>query len=485
MIMPAVVRDRLDWALSLMGLYRRIHGRGPSFFLHSSLPTPDRSRFSIMGFEPRTVFSCKGDEISITEAGVTLKQRGDPFEAFGELCLKLRDNGGSAAIDVPECPFHGGAVGYWGYDMKDHIEQLPSLARVEPWPDGYWMFCDAWIVADHAKQELHLTGTSEGVEQLRQALARVPSSNAVSYRSTVTPLIDTASYARNVAKIRSHIEEGDVYEVNYSQRFDVEIEPHRECTGPDIFEKLVEISPSPFSALLNCGSFSVISSSPERFLQVIDGRTESRPIKGTRPRGRTFDDDERNFLDLRYSEKDRAENLMIVDLVRNDLGRVAEVGSVEVRDLFRIESYSTVFQMVSTVTARLAEGQSTIDLIRACFPPGSMTGAPKVRAMEIIEELEPIRRGIYSGALGWIGYDGNCDLSVIIRTLVMQNGRGYFQTGGAIVWDSDADREYQECLDKGEGIRKTLEELTIENHEFTIMNSQFASPPSIDRGSVE
>lgn len=203
----------------------------------------------------------------------------------------------------------------------------------------------------------------------------------------------------------------------------------------------------------------MISSSPERFLSLRDKSLESKPIKGTRPRRADFFEDEANYLDLLHSEKDRAENVMIVDLVRNDMGRVSETGTVKVPHLCIIEKYSTVFQMVSTIQSKLETGKDSTDAIRACFPPGSMTGAPKIRAMEIIEELEEFKRGIYSGALGYIGYDGDVDLSVVIRTLILHKDEGYFQTGGAIVWDSEPDKEYQECLDKAQGIINALEQL--------------------------
>lgn len=433
-------------------LYARLHGQGPSFFLHSSLPGTSNSRYSYMGCFPRTLLMSKGPRVTVIEDGKTSVFDADPFD---EVQKRQRAR---ATAGLPF--FSGGAVGYWGYDLKDRLERLPSMAATNDLPDAAWMFVDAVVVADFEKRTTFLSGTPDGMAQLAAALKTEPvRPQRPSFRYTISPALSRQEYLDRVERIRRHIAAGDVYEVNLTQRFDVTVDTDSPAPDLDIFLSLATVSPSPFSALLNFGQFSVISSSPERFLRVNGRLAESRPIKGTRPRRYDFHDDESSYFDLLRSEKDRAENVMIVDLVRNDLGRVAKTGTVNVPELCAIEPYATVFQMVSTITAEIESAHSTMDAVKACFPPGSMTGAPKIRAMEIIESLEPSKRGVYSGALGYMGYDGNCDLSVIIRTLILEGRSGYFQTGGAIVWDSDAEKEYQECLDKAEGIRKALERI--------------------------
>lgn len=414
------------------------------------------SRYSFIGGHPRSVVHSQGRSITVWENGLKTTTEGNPFD---EIDRRLRNTPRSAALPH----FTGGAVGYWGYDVKDHLENLPSLARDHDCPDAAWMFVDAVIVVDHSHRETFLAGTQEGVDRLEASLhSPTPRRVRTPCPYRIRPTIRREDYLDRIQRIRQYIASGDVYEVNLTQRFDVLFDAG--VPSPvDLFRSLTTVSPSPFSALIEFGDFAVISSSPERFLRVQGREIESRPIKGTRPRSMDFHEDERNFLHLMYSSKDRAENTMIVDLVRNDIGRVAQTGSVRVPQLCAVEPYSTVFQMVSTVTGQLDVPFVTMDAVKACFPPGSMTGAPKIRAMEIIEELEPFKRGIYSGALGYMGYDGHCDLSVVIRTMILEKERAYFQTGGAIVWDSDPESEYQECLDKAKGIIKSLEELRMEN----------------------
>lgn len=387
---------------------------------------------------------------------------GDPFEVFEKIIFDKKIEFCFEKNVLGTHFFFGGAVGYWGYDMKDRIETLASTALVQrELPDAFWMFYDGIIVIDHFTNRYYLAGTEEGIAALQNEIhgPDSPAKKTDRFDYSILPTISKEIYLNHLMKIKNYIASGDVYEVNLAQRFDLKIESKDLWTDFNLFKSLVETSPSPFSALLRCGDLSVISSSPERFLKIVDHEAESRPIKGTRPRRKDFFEDEALYFDLLHSEKDRAENVMIVDLVRNDLGRVSETGSVRVENLFEIENYSTVFQMVSTIKSKISSRFNVLDAVKACFPPGSMTGAPKIRAMQIIEELEPYKRGVYSGVLGYIGYDGNADLSVVIRTLVMNGSKGYFQTGGAIVWDSLPLEEYRECLDKTEGMIRALERL--------------------------
>ena len=263
-------------------------------------------------------------------------------------------------------------------------------------------------------------------------------------------------YIGRVRRVREYIAAGDVYQINLTQRFATEFrgDPY------SLYRRLRAASPAPFAAYLNGGDFQVLSSSPERFLRLTGREVETRPIKGTRPRGATPEADALRSAELSASEKDRAELLMIVDLARNDLGRVCETGSVRVDELGRLETHPTVHHLVATVRGRLRPECDALDAVRAAFPGGSITGAPKVRAMQLIDELETVRRGVYTGAIGWIGFDGGCDLNIAIRTIVCSGGQAFYHVGGGVVWDSEPEREFQETLDKGRAMRSALVENT-------------------------
>jgi para-aminobenzoate synthetase component 1 len=252
------------------------------------------------------------------------------------------------------------------------------------------------------------------------------------------------AYIKAVERARQYIIDGDIFEVNLSQRFEAAIP----VTPWELYLRLRQINPAPFAAYLDFDEVTIVSASPERFIRCQGDWVETRPIKGTAPRGRTPRDDRTKARELLNSIKDHAENMMIVDLERNDLGRVCRFGSVKVTELAILEKYPTVYHLTSTVVGRLNEGKGRIDLLKATLPGGSITGAPKVRSMEIIDELEPTRRSIYTGNIGYLGFDGNMDLSVVIRTFLIKEKRVYFQAGGAVVYDSQPEAEYQETLDK-------------------------------------
>jgi para-aminobenzoate synthetase component 1 len=260
------------------------------------------------------------------------------------------------------------------------------------------------------------------------------------------------SYLKAVQRAREYICAGDIFEVNLSQRFraPLPVPPY------ELYKRLRAINPAPFASYFNFEGVSIVGASPERFLKVTGDRVETRPIKGTKPRGKTPEEDKELSDDLLASKKDRAENIMIVDLERNDLGRVCRYGTVKVTELCTLETWPTVFHLTSTVVGQLREDKGIIGLLKAAFPGGSITGAPKVRAMEIIEELEPTRRGPYTGSLGYIGFDGDADLDIVIRTIVVKGGIAYFQVGGAVVYDSDPESEYVETLDKGRAMMRAL-----------------------------
>jgi para-aminobenzoate synthetase component 1 len=446
------------WDASLLELYLKFYPQRDNFFLYSALSP---ARFSYLGCNPHMIFSSKRDQITVSSRQETEQFQGNPFDVFYRLLQSSPWHVPVGENTLGESCFFGGAVGYWGYDLKDHLEVLPSSAEDDlDLPDSYWMFCDGLVVIDHEQGRKYLIGDSAAIAELEEIIhSDAVYSHEGGFDFALGASVSKNDYLKNISKIRKFIAAGDTYEINLSQRFHIDFTKRTARTDFDIFRSLTEVSPSPFSAILKCGDFSVISSSPERFLKVSHGMCESKPIKGTRPRHNDFHEDERRFLDLYFSEKDRAENLMIVDLVRNDLGRVSQAGSVCVENIFDIEKYATVFQMVSTISSKLDKGRTVMDAVKSCFPPGSMTGAPKIRAMQIIEELEGFKRGIYSGALGYIGKTGDLDLSVIIRTLIVRGNKAYFQTGGAIVWDSIAEAEYQECWDKAQGILRALDNL--------------------------
>ena len=259
-------------------------------------------------------------------------------------------------------------------------------------------------------------------------------------------------YVAAVQKARQYIIDGDIFEVNLSQRYSAasQIAPF------ELYQRLRRLNPAPFASFLNFDEVTIVGSSPERFLRLQGDRVETRPIKGTIRRGQTPEQDEANGRWLLASEKDRAENMMIVDLERNDLGRVCRYGSVKVTELAILETFPTVFHLTSTVVGQLREGISRVELLKATFPGGSITGAPKIRSMEIIDELEPTRRSIYTGSLGYFSFDGDLDLNIVIRTFLIKGHQAYFQLGGAVVFDSDPESEYQETLDKGKALFKAL-----------------------------
>ncbi|MEO6572826.1 MAG: anthranilate synthase component I family protein, partial [Polyangiaceae bacterium] len=414
---------------------------------------------------------------------------GDPFAALEALLARYRGQGPRAwSPGLP--PFLGGAVGYLGYEMLYAIEDIPDLGRDDlPLPDAYVMFCDTVLASDSQLKKSWLTTTAwadseaqanaranermienirrlKGISRLtesprtdamrqtrREILAARPRLTEEHLREMgIRPVIDRAGYLGLVEAAKEHIFAGDVFEVCTSNRFDTETS----IAGAELYRLLSTVSEAPFSSYLRFPEAEVVSSSPERFLRLDrDGWAETRPIKGTRPRGRTPREDELSMADLQSSEKDNAENIMIVDVARNDLGRVCEFGSISVPELRVVETYPFTHQLVSTVRGRLARDRTPFDLIRASFPGGSMTGAPKVEAMKIIDRLEPVKRGIFSGAIGY--FEGAFDLSIVIRTLIKKGEHLTFHVGGAIVADSEPEAEYQETLDKAHGMVVALE----------------------------
>ena len=347
-------------------------------------------------------------------------------------------------------PFGAGLVGYLAYDYGRQLESLPCLARHDiALPDLSFGLYDWSVVSDHQLQRCWLVCHPQVPSAREQALLRQLDSNAAPRQafSLCEPFAaeqGKAQYAEAFARVQDYIHAGDCYQINLAQRFS-----SRYQGDPlSAYCALRERSPTPFSAYLEMAGGTLLSLSPERFIEVQNGRVETRPIKGTRPRGSSPQQDQALAEELQRCEKDRAENLMIVDLLRNDLGRSCEPGSIRVPELFSLESYPNVHHLVSSITGRLRSDSDTIDLLMRAFPGGSITGAPKIRAMQIIEELEPVRRSLYCGSVGYLGCEGQMDFNIAIRSLVCHQGSIYCWGGGGVVADSELDAEYQETLTK-------------------------------------
>lgn len=374
---------------------------------------------------------------------------------------------GDQIASVADVPFAGGALGYWSYDLARGLHSLPGVSQegrhqheMPHLPDMAIGIYDWALVLDHFRKTARLVSHqrfAETAETLKQILARIESNiplPADTFRAhgEITSDFTPESYAAAFAKVQDYLQEGDCYQVNLAQRFSAN------ATGDALnaYLKLRRLSPAPYSAFLNLPNVQVLCASPECFLQVKGRSVITKPIKGTRKRGSDAKQDRLLADELRNHPKDRAENLMIVDLLRSDLGKNCISGSVRVSKLFDVESFSNVHHLVSTIEGKLADGRDALHLLRDCFPGGSVTGAPKRRAMQIIEQLEPCRRGIYCGAIGYIGFDGNMDTNIAIRTLVYSDDEIRFWAGGGIVADSNVAMEYQETLDKAAGMIKLL-----------------------------
>ena len=440
-----------------------------SFFLDSGMDPHKLGRYSFMGCDPFLVLSTRGSEATISRGSEKSCLSGNPFNVLNELLKTYRLDRCPSPV-----PFVGGAVGYLGYDLCHFIERLPASAVDDlKLPECYFGFYDLVLAFDNLKGLAFIISTGfpalDEAERLDRAASRISEmkarlAGASLPRVELPPAPSTvetvpakggfthSEYVAAVEKARQYIIAGDIFEVNLSQRFEagLAISPY------ELYRRLRSINPAPFASYLEFDGVSVVSASPERFLRLCGDRVETRPIKGTRPRGKTPEEDETLANELLNSHKDRAENVMIVDLERNDLGRVCRFGTVKVTELAILEVFPTVFHLTSTVIGQLRKGKSGIDLLKATFPGGSITGAPKVRAMEIIDELEPTRRGVYTGSIGYLGFNGDLDLSIAIRTFLVRGGQAYFQVGVAVTYDSDPESEYQETLDKARALSDAL-----------------------------
>ncbi len=446
----------INTELDALEILKRLQGERYPNILESQKDPERLGRYSFIMADPFLVVKAKKDRITIEDRGGSREVKGNPLDILQELMEKYKFDNDT------HLPFIGGAVGYLGYDLCHHVEKLPNTVvdDVEI-PDMFFGFYDGIVAVDHLEGNKYIAALgvegepTDRIEWMEEKLKReeVPSDKVYIDRDVEFHCnMSKDYYLDSIQRVKDYIYSGDIYQINFTQRFDCELNK----SPMELYERLRETNPAPFASYMNFGEGEIVSCSPERFISLRDGILETRPIKGTIARGKTPEEDRRNREILVNSEKDRSELLMIVDLERNDLGRVSQVGSVEVTELFHIEEYATVFQQVSTVRSKIREDVGLAELLKATFPGGSITGAPKIRAMEVIDELEPTSRNIYTGSIGYLGFDGSLDLNIVIRTVVCKDEKAYFQVGGGIVWDSDPESEYEESVLKGRALKEAL-----------------------------
>lgn len=425
-------------------------------WLDSSMTDARLGRWSIVASDPRWAITAYDGDVVLEAAGGPGRLAPGALHAFAQ-AVEAEPRAQTPA-EAPALPFLGGAIGVLGFELGREVERLPATTRDDVGaPDLAFGWYDAALVWDGLRQQGWLAGRAEAVHALRVRLERrAPAPGAPAGAGLLRPNMSRAAYLRAVARARDYIAAGDIYQVNLAQRFSALYGG----SGLDLYRRLRAVSPAPFAAYLDLrgdfGGVEVLSSSPERFLLADGDRLETRPIKGTRPRGETPEQDAAHVAALRASAKDRAEHLMIVDLERNDLGRIAVTGSVRVPEFAALETYAQVHHLTSTVEATRRADVGLEALLRATFPGGSITGAPKIRALQIIDELEPTVRGVYTGALGYVSAHGRLDLNIAIRTITLADGVAHLHAGGAIVHDSDPEAEYAETLAKARGMARAL-----------------------------
>jgi para-aminobenzoate synthetase component 1 len=462
--MPATVLAREIAWLEPLAAFDAVRDLPWPVLLDSARADSRLGRWSYVAADPFLTLTGKEGRLTLGERSFT----GDPFAVLQRVLTHHRlDHDPSLPV-----PFQTGAIGWLGYDLCHHLEHLPRPALDDlAFPDLMLGFYDAVLAFDQLERRVWVmsSGWPEAAplaamnrrraraDALTARLdgAQVPATPAALTRDVAIGANFTRpAYEAAVRRVIDYILAGDIFQANLSQRFLAEL-PAGE-TAFDLYLRLRARNPAPFAAFLDFGEVRVASASPERFLELQGGRVETRPIKGTRPRGATPEEDEQLGAELLASEKDRAENVMIVDLLRNDLSRVCRDHTVRTPAICALESFATVHHLVSTVTAELKAGMDAVDLLRATFPGGSITGAPKIRAMEIIAELEPNARGPYCGSIGWLGFDGWMDTSITIRTFALRGRRVAFQAGGGIVADSEPAAEYEETLAKARALLEAL-----------------------------
>jgi len=469
--MPAIISP-VETEHTPESLTESLQGEPGLVLLRSALHDPLQGRYSLVTARPFLTFISSGTRCEVRTADDARIHFGNPWKVLDSLLARHE------ILDEVDVPFPlGGCFGYWGYELKDALESCLTRRAVNDLelPDCHLGFHDSLLVFDHVQGSTHLISTgsqpdgsrSETQAQIRRdwwldRLANPPAAMSFNTqdgtRKRQPPLrlhstMNRAGYMKAVERTQDYIRSGDIYQVNIARRLSVE----SELPPWTFFQQLQAVSPAPFAAFLDCDGFHIASSSPESFLRLSGRHIRTRPIKGTRPRGEDSEQDTRLAYELQTSPKEQAELVMITDLLRNDLGRVCEFGSVRVPDLFRLERFSHVQHLVSTVEGDLRTEVTHLEALAACFPGGSITGAPKIRAMQIIDELEPVTRGPYTGAIGYLGFNRESQLNIAIRTAVCSDRRIHFHVGAGIVADSKAAMEYDETTAKAQGILTALQ----------------------------
>lgn len=449
-----------------ISIYEKVGGGAYSYLLESVEGGEQVARYSFIGLDPFLVFSARDGYITLDYPDRREVIRGNPFAYLKELMQQYR---GGCCPQLPR--FWGGAVGFFGYDMVRYLEKIPEASSDDQgWPDCCLVFTRVVLVYDHVTRQLRIVYLARGgdnpagaYEEAAGVIAGLGEKVAAggsrdSFRlGRERPLTFTANVAAGefqdmVRKAKDYIQAGDLLQVVLSQRLQVPF-PARPL---DAYRALRSLNPSPYMYYLDMKDYHIIGSSPEMLVRVEGGRIQTRPIAGTRQRGETQSEDEALARELLADPKERAEHLMLVDLGRNDVGRVSRYGTVRVSRFMELERYSHVMHLVSEVEGELLPGYSSLDALAACFPAGTVSGAPKVRAMEVIEELEPHRRGPYAGAVGYLGFGGNLDTCITIRTILLRQGRALVQAGAGIVADSQPEQEYMETLNKARALLSAL-----------------------------
>lgn len=461
----------ISFPVNLENIFATVYKKKPyAFWLDGNLIMEGLSRYSFMGGDPLFLIRVTDGITEVCTSSHSKTYNENPFDVIQQVLDSYQLSSSSTA----DIPFMAGLVGYFGYEMQKYVESVPTH-RNDPVkaPEAMWMFVDQILIFDHLEQKAYLSRMITDAGQVEQSERQMDEIIDYLFRASQTPLAEPVltsvhvqeyeqlfqqretlpTFVEKMNKIKDYIARGDIYQACFTHQITAPFK-----TDPfELYRILRRVNPAPFSCYIQMEGISILSTSPERFLKLDQHRMlESRPIKGTRPRSSEGKADQMLMQDLQTSMKDRAENVMIVDLVRNDLGKVSETGGVHVPTLLKVESYATVHQLVSIVKGQLHPDCKPMDAVKAAFPGGSMTGAPKIRALEILHQLETVARGIYSGGLGYIDLRGSFDLSMVIRTIICRQNQAYFHVGGGIVADSDPEQEYQETMDKAYALKKAI-----------------------------
>lgn len=451
-------------SLDAYQIYQKISQGEDCIFFDSSKKDLAYGRYSLIGanpfltikYENACLYEKRGDGSFVASS-----THQDVFDYLNEIIERYRVH------NPTKLPFIGGAMGYFSYDFGCRLENVTMTSeQIADVPDAYFVFYDNAIIIDHSTKQVFITGLGileDSEQSIYDLICQMQDEGSREKTMEISPEVEhtpffqspfsAKEYQKSIESMRNYIQEGHIYIANMTHMFTSTFRNNPQKA----YETLRKVNPAPFSAYLPLDGFHVLCSSPERFLEVRNGQVQTRPIKGTIPRGKNSKEDELNRKRLADSEKDTSELLMIVDLERNDLSKVCQAGTVKVPELFQIEAYSTVFHLVSTIVGTLKKACTAVDCLKATFPGGSITGAPKIRAMEIIDELEKNRRNLYTGSIGYFGFDGNADFNIIIRSILIKDQQAYIGVGGGITWESDAQLEYEETIAKATALFDSLE----------------------------